>query len=561
MIGELQKVIEEYNLTDQHQPVDWASINLNNETLQEKGTFLVTLKKEFQKKYGVKFHFFEVVHAIYWQKVHPEIPLQKDNYSLFKELGISMLDISDPASSSIIPLILKNVYKASKEFNNFWISQKKEIRKLAEKDPADIEENLHFYWARDFWSHLQYTSKPAVIFVDTYEALWREKKYKSNYNSRDRWIRELVEELPGVIWLFSGKEKLRWVETDENWESYIHQSRLEELKEKYSLKFLDNCDIEDPEIREVIVKSSKGLPLFLNIVVDTYDEISKQGKPSPEEFAKTPEQVINRFIDYLDPQEEPMLEALSLARFWDFDLFEALAGKLNYPVTNFSKLSRFSFIQKETGERWSMHDIMREGLQKHQGTQEKKSVHKIIFDFYKGKLENLDIKSITPEHENALVEAFYHSKESLETEELFNWFDSASDPFYRAAFWQFISPMYEEMQQILEANLGPEHPSVATTLNNLALLYESMGEYEKALPLYNRALETREKVLGPEHPDVATTLNNLAILYYHIERYDEALPLFERSLKILETKLGPAHPYFKMNEQNIQALKEKMKEM
>jgi len=182
LIGELQKVIEEYNLTDQHQPVDWASINLNTETLREKGTFLVTLKKEFQKKYGVKFHFFEVVHAIYWQKVHPEIPLQKDNYSLFKELGISMLDISDPASSSIIPLILKNVYKASKEFNNFWISQKEEIRKLAEKDPADIEENLHLYWARDFWSHLQYTSKPAVIFVDTYEALWREKKYKSNYN-------------------------------------------------------------------------------------------------------------------------------------------------------------------------------------------------------------------------------------------------------------------------------------------------------------------------------------------------------------------------------------------
>ena len=40
-----------------------------------------------------------------------------------------------------------------------------------------------------------------------------------------------------------------------------------------------------------------------------------------------------------------------------------------------------------------------------------------------------------------------------------------------------------------------------------------MGEYEKALPLYNRALETREKVLGPEHPYVANTLNNLAGLY------------------------------------------------
>ena len=61
--------------------------------------------------------------------------------------------------------------------------------------------------------------------------------------------------------------------------------------------------------------------------------------------------------------------------------------------------------------------------------------------------------------------------------------------------------MYEEILQILEAKLGPEHPDVVTlTLNNLATLYKSMGDYEKALPLYQRALEISEKVLGPQHP-------------------------------------------------------------
>lgn len=75
--------------------------------------------------------------------------------------------------------------------------------------------------------------------------------------------------------------------------------------------------------------------------------MSKQGKLSPEEFAKTPEQVINRFIDYLDPQEEPMLEALSIAHFWDFDLFEALAGKINYPVTNFQNFAGFLLFKKK----------------------------------------------------------------------------------------------------------------------------------------------------------------------------------------------------------------------
>jgi hypothetical protein len=46
---------------------------------------------------------------------------------------------------------------------------------------------------------------------------------------------------------------------------------------------------------------------------------------------------------------------------------------------------------------------------------------------------------------------------------------------------------------IKEKGLGPEHPDVATILNNLAGLYDSMGFYAKAEPLYQRALMIKEK--------------------------------------------------------------------
>jgi tetratricopeptide (TPR) repeat protein len=55
--------------------------------------------------------------------------------------------------------------------------------------------------------------------------------------------------------------------------------------------------------------------------------------------------------------------------------------------------------------------------------------------------------------------------------------------------------------------LGPEHPDIATSLNNLAQLYHKQGQYEKAMALYQRALAIREKALGPGHPDIATSLN------------------------------------------------------
>ncbi len=50
-------------------------------------------------------------------------------------------------------------------------------------------------------------------------------------------------------------------------------------------------------------------------------------------------------------------------------------------------------------------------------------------------------------------------------------------------------------------------------LNNLAGLYDDQGRYAEAEPLYKRSLAIREKALGPDHPDVATALNNLAELY------------------------------------------------
>ena len=57
---------------------------------------------------------------------------------------------------------------------------------------------------------------------------------------------------------------------------------------------------------------------------------------------------------------------------------------------------------------------------------------------------------------------------------------------------------------IREKALGPDHPDVAVSLNNLAGLYAYQGRYADAEPLFKRALAIREKALGPDHPDVAT---------------------------------------------------------
>ncbi len=103
-------------------------------------------------------------------------------------------------------------------------------------------------------------------------------------------------------------------------------------------------------------------------------------------------------------------------------------------------------------------------------------------------------------------------------------------------------PLYVRSLEIRERQLGEDHPDVAQSLSNLALLYYSQGKYSEAEPLYVRSLEIRERQLGTDHPDVAQSLNNLATLYQTQGKYSEAEPLLVRSLDIKERQLGADHP-------------------
>jgi tetratricopeptide (TPR) repeat protein len=98
---------------------------------------------------------------------------------------------------------------------------------------------------------------------------------------------------------------------------------------------------------------------------------------------------------------------------------------------------------------------------------------------------------------------------------------------------------------IWEQSYGPEHPQVATALNNLASLLRATNRLGEAEPLYRRALAIDERSYGPEHPQVATALNNLASLLEATNRLGEAEPLYRRALQILiefQGRTGHEHP-------------------
>ena len=103
---------------------------------------------------------------------------------------------------------------------------------------------------------------------------------------------------------------------------------------------------------------------------------------------------------------------------------------------------------------------------------------------------------------------------------------------YRQAQYAKAEEVSRRILSISEKTLGPDHPYVATVLNNLATFLQNQGSYAEARPLLERSLAIFEKALGPEHPDVAVSLNYFAGLLNGQGTYAEARPLYEQGLSI-----------------------------
>ena len=109
---------------------------------------------------------------------------------------------------------------------------------------------------------------------------------------------------------------------------------------------------------------------------------------------------------------------------------------------------------------------------------------------------------------------------SLEGRDCYGGLDLAS-LYYAQGRYAEAEPLLKRALAIKEKVLGSEHPSVATSLNGVAVLYQAKGRCAEAEPLYRRALAIWEKALDPEHPNVAKALLNYAVLLRATGRSDE----------------------------------------
>lgn len=100
--------------------------------------------------------------------------------------------------------------------------------------------------------------------------------------------------------------------------------------------------------------------------------------------------------------------------------------------------------------------------------------------------------------------------------------------------------MFEGALEVAQ-KLGSEDPRLASSFNNLALVYQRQGQPRKAAPLYKRALSVYERARGVSRRHLASTLDNLAELYFNQGDFVKARALYRKVLNVFEQVYGPDH--------------------
>jgi tetratricopeptide (TPR) repeat protein len=124
----------------------------------------------------------------------------------------------------------------------------------------------------------------------------------------------------------------------------------------------------------------------------------------------------------------------------------------------------------------------------------------------------------------------------------------------KAAFTNLAIAWAQALLAWRRKTLSSGHPAIATSLNNLAVLYKNQGRLQEAEPLYQEALAIYRQALPSGHPSIANSLNNLAMLYKNQGRLDEAEPLLKEALAIRRQALPSGHPDIATSLNNLAGL-------
>ena len=292
-----------------------------------------------------------------------------------------------------------------------------------------------------------------------------------------------------------------------------------------------------------IVAGARGLPFYLDLALNQYDDISAAGgHPAADDFAGTPGEVLERFLDHLSETE---VDGLRLASY-PAELDEMLLGELcrtflgGAAGADWGRLMQRSYVTQGDPGRATMHAVMRETLQAREERTRAvvyRDIHRHLFERYERLARSAGTaRDVGEAHDRALLAAARHLAAS-DRQRLVSWIlEPRWQVFYDAGRWRALSAVFEQIDDDVQLAPGGDRRSDAIWFNHhYAHICQFMGRNHQAKMLYERARQNYPKeALGTPDPDYATILQALADVDWALGNQDEAETLYADAITIYE---------------------------
>lgn len=511
----------------------WGYYDLNDG--QDCIVVLKKIVKDLQKKYKFKFELF--LYAVYSYMIKcgedvtaPEVNSILDEIPLLRE-AFKLANIIPGVSSFSQPA----EWLVDKVFNTADFMKKQQLKEVVDNINNASKDELYKVIPRIFVKELNenMSETPSSVFVlilDTYERLVNELASIGTPIQNDLWLRDdddgIILQIDNLLCVFAGRERLKWQDCDAEWdENVLKQVEIDTFDRDNSLLVLESYGVVEKELQEKILEVTQGMPLYLDVCIDTYKSAKDHGDEiSVDLFDNRIEKLAQRLLTYMTDEEKEVLYLLSCMRQWNTQEYETINDILNRnKVSNsvYSKILNLTFVRIEAGQ-YYIHQTMQEILVQYCTNEKIERYVKAMYEYIK----NMNIFS------DEYMKYIYSISKicALKNQDMLNkwWIDiisSSLEGFLDAFYLNQFEVIYEILSQIAEGYLK---------LKTLYLRYLlKKSDYEKAFQ-YIKSFDNKE-IDNLEVEDFLLT----ASYYYYINGHDkEALSIRKRVFDTRKKMLG-----------------------
>ncbi|MBQ4581623.1 MAG: tetratricopeptide repeat protein [Oscillospiraceae bacterium] len=586
----LKKIMEEMDERVEDPLYVYFDFNLQ----QESRHVLDALKNKLAESCKFEFPLYELGAYIYAKKVGenpdaPEVkPLLKKSPAVELLLNIAGEIPVVGSATKILDLAEKGVAA----FRGYLQEHRKELRQIEYMEAEELYDYLPSLFAEDLTHAMEKCDAPLVILLDTYERLVNEMSSTGEPLSKDVWLRGedgLVQNVPGVLWVIAGREKLKWERFDSEWKEALEQHLLGSLSSQDSDQFLLAAGVADAALRSDLYDLTMGTPVYLDLCVDQYRRLVERGaEPRTEMFGRDTFDLIERFARYMDDAQKDIVYVLSCMGHWNDSEIAAIARQVipGFSITTYEKVKGLSFITQSDDGDYNIHQTVGEVLLESCPALLRENTARCGLDHFGAVLKEAGIMEpryaealgycvrfaimLHGEDDNALWGDYVqYVREPLHRMTSAGGFAQAErvlESLLRHAEERTDSPLYgnvyAEYSHILRAKgdypaslaagekawtclcacLGKEHEDTLEAGKLYANILWQSGMYAQALEISTHVYETRRRLLGEEHPDTLVAMRSLAMDLSYNNRDEDALELNGRALEKMQRVFGPTNP-------------------